>query len=214
MSAVAPRTLAGPAAAGRAGRQGAGEAEPHERSTRSDDRAPRARAAGSGHRDRLAIGTRRGAVVPARDAALARDAAHARDGAPGTVGEAAAEGAAQGARIGGLVGNAAIGLMMIRKGLQGPASIPRTTWFGKALPWMGVVFSGLGTISATRNLVGALQEPTPQVRKIATHSIDLAGNLLVAGGSIAVLAGAVAAPALIATGAGFLLTTAAGFMAE
>ena len=137
----------------------------------------------------------------------------ARKADPATMGEAAAQGAAQGARVGGLVGNAAIGLMMIRKGLQGAATLSRATWFGRALPYMGIVFSGLGTVGAARNLVGALQAPTKDAAKIVTHALDLTGNLLIAGGSIAILA-AVAAPALITTGCGFLLTTAAGFLSD
>ena len=79
---------------------------------------------------------------------------------------------------------------------------------------MGIVFSGLGTVGAARNLVGALQAPTKDAAKIVTHALDLTGNLLIAGGSIAILAGAVAAPALITTGCGFLLTTAAGFLSD
>jgi len=160
--------------------------------------------------DRLTLTVRRDAAPP--PAAPERPAATAEG--PQSMGEAAAEGAAEGARIGGLIGNLAIGGMMIRKGLQGVKTLPKGGWFAKAMPYLGIAFSAIGAIGAGRALIDDLQQPRLAVRPIAKHGMDLAGNLLVGGASIAVLAGAVAAPALLATGAGFLLMAAAGFMKD
>ncbi len=131
---------------------------------------------------------------------------------PESMAEAAAEGAVEGARIGGLVGNVAIGGMMIRKGLQGGAKVPGGSLFARALPYLGLLFSVSGAIGAGRSLAATLQADRPGATVLAKHGLDLGGNLLIAGGSVAVLASGFAAPALIATGVGFLLTAAAGFL--
>lgn len=171
------------------------------------DGAPEAQQVPKGQDDSLEISTR--AAIEVRSPGKSGPRA---DNQPGSLGEAAAQGAADGARIGGLVANLGIGGMLIYKGLQGIAKVPTGSLFGRIIPYVGVAFSALGTLNSSRNLVGALSAPELDGRAVTVHSLDLASNLLIGTGTIALIAGAVAAPWLVAIGAGFLLGAASGLL--
>lgn len=132
----------------------------------------------------------------------------ARQKAPESAGEAIADGAAQGAAIGGAIANGAIGAMMIRKGLQGATSLP-ATMTGKVLPIVGIGLSVWGMTTSGIALKKALQAEAIEARPAIAHGLNFVGNALIAGGSVAVLTGVGTAPGLVASGTGFVLTTAA-----
>ncbi|MBM3268136.1 MAG: hypothetical protein FJZ01_10860 [Candidatus Sericytochromatia bacterium] len=155
-------------------------------------------------------------VAPGRTAAPPQPAPASPEGSPAagpaSLGEAAAQGAAQGARIGGLVGNVFIAGTLIRAGLKGVARIPAGSVMGRIVPWVGAAFSAFGLLNSGAALVRDLREPQLRARPIAEHALDVAGNLAIGAGTVALISGAFAAPWLVTIGAGFLLTAAAGFL--
>ncbi|HEY9898363.1 MAG TPA: hypothetical protein V6D00_04210 [Pantanalinema sp.] len=126
--------------------------------------------------------------------------------------EAAAQGAAEGAAIGGAIANAAIGTMMIRKGLQGAAALP-TRAAGKVLPVVGIGLSAWGMAASGIALKNQLGAETIDKRAVAASGLSFVGNALIAGGSVAVLTGVGTAPGLVASGAGFVMTAASALIA-
>jgi len=127
-------------------------------------------------------------------------------------GEAAAQGAAEGAAVGGAIANAAIGTMMIRKGLQGASSLSSRA-ASKVLPAVGLGLSVWGMASSGIALKNQLGAETIDKRAVVASGLSFVGNALIAGGSVAVLTGVGTAPGLVASGAGFVMTAAAVLIA-
>jgi hypothetical protein len=136
----------------------------------------------------------------------------AREQTYSSAAEAAAQGAAEGAAIGGAIANAAIGTMMIRKGLQAGAALPARA-AGKVLPVVGIGMSVWGMASSGIALKHQLGAETIDKRAVVASGLSFVGNALIAGGSVAVLTGVGTAPGLVASGAGFVMTAASALIA-
>lgn len=127
-------------------------------------------------------------------------------------GQAEIEKAAErGARIGGATGNALTGGYFVVKGFKGGIAAP-TKLLGKAFSVVGVGFSGYSLGKAGVELVKDLTAPDPRTCSAIKHGMEVVGNGLVIGGSIAVASGAGAAPGAIAVGSGILLDAGASLI--
>ncbi len=121
------------------------------------------------------------------------------------------EAAAKGSKIGGAVGGGIGSAMMIWKGLKSTPAVPLST-FARTLSVAGAGFSGYGIGTAVLDILKDLRAPTVDARLLIQHSLNLAGNAVVLGGTLAIATGAGAGPGLIAIGVGTLMTGGASLL--
>ena len=115
-----------------------------------------------------------------------------------------------GTKIGKAGGLSFVGTVLIRKGLLGSGA--PMTLFGKAFSGVGAVFSAYSSVEDALEIRKDLSNPKASKETVAHDALDLAGDLLVAGGSAAMLTGWGATPGLIASGAGLVLEGAAALL--